>query len=360
MGELKRCRQLHLVYTVTGLLFALVLVPSASMAQVEDVIIPSLETAIAGETTERPRYVANPSAPNLTFQIPSTVIAANATVSDRAKDQTDTAAPPSMLAPTEEWVNPDSGQATETPDRRNVFLDNLSVYEPIYFLFGAAPFDGKFQLSFKYRFLNSDGTLVRRWSWLSGMHLGFTQTSFWDLDSESTPFADTLFKPELFYQWEDIGATPLWPQARFDLKFGFQHESNGQDGDDSRSLNIAYLRPKVVFHVFDAFELSLAAQTWFYVGSLSDNSTIRDFRGWSSLSASLGARDGLLLSTQVRGNPSTGKGSVQIDFSYPLNQLFLRNLALYFYVQFFTGYGESLLHFDQQDTRFRIGFGIVR
>jgi phospholipase A1/A2 len=234
------------------------------------------------------------------------------------------------------------------------------VYEPIYFLFGAEPFDGKFQFSFKYRFLNTDGTLVRRWPWLSGVHLGFTQTSFWDLAAESTPFEDTSFKPELFYLWEDLDIAPWWPQTRFGLKFGFQHESNGQSEAASRSINIAYIRPKVVFKLSHAFELSLAVQTWFYVGSLSDNATIRRFRGWSSLSASLSKRDSMLLSSHVRGNPSTGKGSVQIDFSYLLNKLFLRNLALYVYAQFFTGYGESLLDFDQRDTHFRVGFAIVR
>lgn len=64
--------------------------------------------------------------------------------------------------------------------------------------------------------------------------------------------------------------------------------------------------------------------------------------------------------SEVRGNPNTGTGSVQVDFTYPLSKILFRNVALYLYVQFFTGYGESLLNFDEKDTRVRLGFGIVR
>jgi outer membrane phospholipase A len=51
---------------------------------------------------------------------------------------------------------------------------------------------------------------------------------------------------------------------------------------------------------------------------------------------------------------------VQLDFNYPLSKMLFHNLAIYFYAQFFTGYGETLLTYDQKDTAFRIGLGLTR
>ena len=284
-----------------------------SMAQAEVVMVSPADPTIAGEITEIPLYFTD--------------------------------APP---------------YESEATEDKNIFLDNLSAYKPIYFLYGAASSDAKFQLSFKYRLLNPEGTLSQKWPWLLGLHFAYTQTSFWDLSAESLPFDDTDFKLELFYLLEGMALPFLPHRGRFDFQFGFQHESNGRGGDDSRSLNIGYIRPKLVFDIFEDYELSLAAQAWFYVGDLSDNDTIRDFRGWSSLSASLGTREGFLLASEVRGNPSTGKGSVQVDFTYPLSNILFQNFAFYLYAQFFTGYGESLLNFDDKDTRVWLGLGIVR
>src|SRR5688572_12727375 len=102
-------------------------------------------------------------------------------------------------------------EAPEAPESANIFLKNISAYEPIYFLYSPVPSDAKFQFSFKYRFLNEEGTLARQWPWLLGLHIGFTQTSFWDLDEESLPFEDTNFRPELLYLWEDI-TLPVLPR----------------------------------------------------------------------------------------------------------------------------------------------------
>ncbi|MBW1827513.1 MAG: phospholipase A [Deltaproteobacteria bacterium] len=47
------------------------------------------------------------------------------------------------------------------------------------------PGDSKFQVSFKYRFFNKKGTLAQKYPRVKGFRFGYTQTSFWDLKSES-------------------------------------------------------------------------------------------------------------------------------------------------------------------------------
>lgn len=85
---------------------------------------------------------------------------------------------------------------------------------------------------------------------------------------------------KIVYRTHLVAPHPL----RFSVRLSARIEWPRRRG--SRSLDMGYIRPKLVFDIFEDDELSLAGQAWFYVGDLSDNATIRDFRGWSSLSIS--------------------------------------------------------------------------
>jgi outer membrane phospholipase A len=59
------------------------------------------------------------------------------------------------------------------------------------------------------------------------------------LGANSTPFRDISFRPSLFWQ----GAIPgegLMPDM---LRAGYEHESNGKDGVNSRSVNTLFAQP---------------------------------------------------------------------------------------------------------------------
>jgi len=243
---------------------------------------------------------------------------------------------------------------------RNDFLGNIYAYQPTYFTVGVDPTDAKLQLSFKYRFINERSDLAEDYDWLRGLFFGYTQLSLWDLSAESLPFEDTNFLPELFYQFNDVNLPILNAASRADLQLGLQHESNGRDGDDSRSLNIAYIEPALHFDFPGDYQLSLSPRVWAYFGGKSGNEDIQDFRGNASLTATFGRRDGFQLEAYLRGNPGTGQGSFQLDFTYPLTKLTNKTLGLYLHTQLFSGFGESLLDFNQRDTRFRVGLGLVR
>ncbi len=242
----------------------------------------------------------------------------------------------------------------------NDFLGSILAYHPTYFIAGADTDDAKIQLSFKYQFINKNSTLARQNEWLRGFYFAYTQLSLWDLKSESLPFEDTNFIPELFYQFNDVNLPILNQASRADLQLGLLHESNGREGDDSRSLNYAYLEPSLYFELDNGYELSLKPRLWAYFGDISDNENIKDFRGNASLTATFGKRESFQIEAYLRGNPGTGNGAVQLDVSYPLTRATNNALGFYLYTQFFRGFGESLLDFDQRDTRFRIGLGLVR
>jgi outer membrane phospholipase A len=177
----------------------------------------------------------------------------------------------------------------------------------------------------------------------------------WDWNEPSSPFFDSSYRPEMLFS-----RARLWTNSwlRLDLAGGLQHESNGRDGADSRSLNIAYLRPTVLLGHEDRWFLSLAPRVWGYLGELTDNPDLADYRGYYDLRAVVGTPWGVQLSTLLRAGKDFDRGSAQFDLTIPLWDI-VRS-PLFLQVQYFNGYGESLLNYNQREDQFRIGFGLFR
>ena len=228
----------------------------------------------------------------------------------------------------------------------------------MYFIVGGKGDGAKFQLGFKYRFFNPRGPMASRWTWLDDLYIAYTQSSIWDIYEESSPFRDTNYKPELIYHKQGLKENWGWI-SRFDMQGGFRHESNGQDGSDSRSINYIYAKPIFHFGDLEKVHLTVIPRAWFYVGDDSDNPDIEKFRGYVDLELNIGKPDGVELKSYYRMG-TAGKGAVQLDLSYPLREFLFRNLDFYLYGQFFHGYGESLLSYDRKDTTVRAGLGLAR
>lgn len=243
--------------------------------------------------------------------------------------------------------------------RRQPFLDNFSAYKPLYFLVGTETDKSKFQLSFKYRFLNPGGGLIKEYRWLNGMHFGYTQTSFWDLKSESAPFKDTSYKPELFFVSPNLTSRPSWLDGLI-IQTGFQHESNGRDGNDSRSTNFLYVKPMFNFHdPGSRYFLEISPKVWAYIGNDDmTNPDLPDYRGYFELEIKLGKDDGLVLGSNFRWG-SAG-ASVEADLTYPIRKLIFNNVDLFFHVQYVNVLAERLINFRERTEALRIGFSLVR
>ena len=93
----------------------------------------------------------------------------------------------------------------------------------------------------------------------------------------------------------------------------------------------------------------------------NDNDTNRDldkYRGYFDLKLMVAKKGGFSLATHYQHGI---KGwSVLTDFNYPLPKLLMSNIALYFMVQRFDGYAESLIDFREKRHVTRIGFSIIR
>lgn len=236
---------------------------------------------------------------------------------------------------------------------------HITGYEPIYAAMG---FHGatttKFQFSFKYRVFSASGNMPE---WWRDMYFGYTQTSLWNLSDASKPFYDTSYIPALFFFREDLARRPDW-LTKLGLQAGLQHESNGNSGALSRSLNTAFITPMVSLPLGRRWSLTVAPRVLTYLEK-SENPDIEKYRGYVDLMVRVGIKQGFELTSYLRKGSDSRYGSMQLDLTLPLRKLpgvpstVGGNLLL----QYFNGWGESLRDYNKRrPDQARIGFMLAR
>lgn len=232
----------------------------------------------------------------------------------------------------------------------------LSANEPVYFVAGSRNgLNARFQLSFKYRVFDSEATPVQFFPALGKIHFGYSQTSFWDLNSSSKPFHDTSYRPSLFWQSKiDSNAA-----GAVYLRSGYEHESNGKDGLSSRSIDTLFVQPVWRKDFSDGDGLFFAPKIYGYLNR-TENSDIARYRGYVDWLTRYGDEHGWLLSSRLRTG-TAGYGSAQFDLSVPLRKPLFSRTGGFLYFQVFNGYGESLIDYNKKSpAQLRVGFSIVR
>jgi outer membrane phospholipase A len=253
-----------------------------------------------------------------------------------------------------------TGMPAENAVKRT-FGGRIGVHEAIYFLYGADTPAAKFQFSFKYRLLGDKAALRNTVPALRGLYLGYTQRSLWDIEAESSPFHDTSYMPELFIESQavmdpgsDGGAKWLGYQV------GYKHESNGRSGLDSRSLNIVYARTALAFGRLDGWSLLVVPRLFGYVSDLSNNPDIVQYRGYADLVIVIGRNDGPALAIGGQLGRNGNRGNLQADLNIPVKVDRIFDFATYIHLQYWSGYGESLLDYNRRSTALRAGISLVR
>lgn len=234
----------------------------------------------------------------------------------------------------------------------------LSVNEPMYFVLGSdneRGLDSRFQLSFKYRPFDPGARVAQYFPALSNLYFGYTQTSLWDMGADSSPFKDTSYRPSIYYQWlgSAKGAAPS------EWRAGLEHESNGRDGVDSRSLNIAFIKPTWHFDFANSRRLTLSPKFYHYLEK-SDNSDIHRYRGYVDWQARFGREDGAMMTALYR-HGTGGYSAAQLDLSYPVSDKLFGRTGTFVHLQLFEGYGETLIDYNQyEDIQLRLGISLAR
>ncbi len=263
----------------------------------------------------------------------------------------------SVRAPLSNFVPPQTAEAAI----QRTFVGRFSAHEPIYFIYGNETQAAKFQFSFKYRMLGEKARLSERLPALRALYFGYTQRSLWELNANSSPFYDTSYMPELMFESQSFIDPDSAGGAKWmGYQVGWKHESNGRDDLKSRSMNTVYFRPGLAFGRFDGWNLLLAPRISAYVSDLSNNPDIEDYRGNVELLAVLGRHDRFALALTGRLGRSGDKGGLQADLTIPVKFDRMFDFATYVLIQYWEGYGESLLDYNVHSTSVRAGFSLVR
>ena len=221
---------------------------------------------------------------------------------------------------------------------------NEEPYEPLLDAFAEEGdfqnVEAKFQLSIKGRLATTDD---HRW----GLWFAYTQLSLWQAYSSdmSHPFRETNYEPEIFGSFRpgvEVGGMQ-WNL----LNFGFNHQSNGRSDPISRSWDRLFVEAG-----FERDNFVLLARVWARINppdDEDDNPDITDYYGYGQLTGFYKWR-GNSFTLMGRGNVATGKGAAQ--FTWATRPL-LGPMRGYF--QVFTGYGESMIDYNWNQTTFGLG-----
>lgn len=234
----------------------------------------------------------------------------------------------------------------------------ITANEPLYFIVGSNKqrnFDARFQISFKYRPFDPDSTVATFIPYASNLYFAYTQTSVWDLGSESSPFKDTSYRPSLYYNWDEKG-NGYNPDS---WKFGLEHESNGRDGDESRSLNIAFIQPTWNIEHSGGKTFTFMPRFYQYIEK-TDNRDLHHYRGYVDWLARYGRNDAAILTAMYRQG-TEGYAQGQLDLSYPISDKLFGRTGTFLHLQLLGGYGETLIDYNKRsDTQLRIGISLAR
>ncbi|MDR2186524.1 MAG: phospholipase A [Azonexus sp.] len=204
----------------------------------------------------------------------------------------------------------------------------------------------KFQIGFKSKLgedlIGDNGDL-----WF-----GYTQSSRWQLYNadDSRPFRETDYEPEVMFLWRTDYDFLGW-RGRF-VSLGVNHQSNGRSLPLSRSWN------RVMFAAaFERGDWTLTVRPWWRIpeGSSDDNPDITHYLGRADVHL---VRDwgkqqfSLLLRHNLRGG-SGSRGAAQLDYAFPIAG------QLRGHLQWFSGYGESLVDYNHRGNYYGVGVSLV-
>jgi phospholipase A1 len=351
----------------------LLLVPFGALAQEPDYLLVAPQRVVAGEPFEiivvAPPDGELPAELELRVKLDLTEIDLRAAASGEpkgARRRYQAVLPPHAGGPgTLSLVNRTSNAVALVVARRDAMQrltgreqaleePQLSEQDPVYFVAGPREgWNARFQLSFKYRLFDQSAGFGAERPWLAGLYFGYTQTSLWDLSAESKPFRDTSYRPSFFWRWERADYKSWIDGARI----GFEHESNGQGGETSRTVNTLFLRPEWRWAAGRG-ELEFTPKFYTYLTN-HENPDIAEYRGYVDWRLRHDA-GGQWITTAVARTGTAGKGSLLVELSRRTRDLKVGPVSGYLHLQFFNGYGESILDYNVRRTsQIRIGLAIV-
>ncbi len=180
------------------------------------------------------------------------------------------------------------------------------------------------------------------------LYVGYTNRSFWQAFNHdiSSPFREIDHEPEAWLSFR-TGYEFLGFRSSL-INLGFVHQSNGNSGILSRSWNRIYAT-----FVMQKNDFVFAIKPWYRVNedeANDDNPDIEDYMGNFEFHGIYRKNDqnfGIMFRNNLQSEKN--RGALQLDWTFPLHRNFKG------YVQWFNGYGESLIDYNHNVNTIGIG-----
>ena len=223
----------------------------------------------------------------------------------------------------------------------------FGIYKDNYFALGTAlnhkpneyNSDVKFQISFRQRLTKSILPLH------SHLFLSYSQKAMWNIFEESLPFHDLNFNPGIGVQ------TPIFVKGRLvgSTLIMIEHESNGRDGEASRSWN------KISFagSAFINRNLMVHGKVWIPIIDGQQNKDILKYSGIFQTGAQFISNNRRWVAdvTFVKRQGWNFSFNTIINVGFRIREKDNQFIMLHFY----DGYGENMLDYNKYHCRLRLG-----
>ena len=223
----------------------------------------------------------------------------------------------------------------------------FGIYKDTYFVGGTAlnhkptefNSDVKFQISFRHRLTKSILPLH------SHLFLQYSQKAIWNVFEESLPFHDLNFNPGIGIQNLVVYNGKLVGNGTIML----EHESNGRDGEASRSWN----KVSVSYAAVIDPRLEVYGKTWIPIIDGQQNKDILKYCGIFQVGSQFISAD----RRWVADVTFVKRQGWNLNFNTILNVgfRFSKRDNQYLMLHFYDGYGENLLDYNKYHCRLRIG-----
>ena len=226
----------------------------------------------------------------------------------------------------------------------------FTLYKDNYFTVGTAVGDKpdgensdvKFQVSIAQRLTKS--TLPFN----SYLFLMYSQKCMWNVFKESLPMRDLNFNPGIGISKLLIVKDRLIGKATLLI----EHESNGRDGEESRSWN----KISLCGNIFVDPQIMIHAKYWIPIIDGKNNRDILKYSGIYQTGVqymSPNQRFGFAVTMIKRSG-----WNLNFNTILELNYRLFKTENQFFFVQYYNGYGENLLDYNKFHSSLRVGLVI--
>ena len=188
----------------------------------------------------------------------------------------------------------------------------------------------------------------------SDLWFGYTQSSRWQVfnGAQSRPFRETDYEPELMLNFRTHRELPWGWDLRMS-GLSLTHVSNGRDVPQSRSWN------RLIGQIgIDRPGWTVVVRPWWRIHedrSSDDNPDIENYMGRGELLVTRnwdGNEISALFRHSLRGGDRS-HGAFELNWAFPIHG------ELKGYLQFFSGYGESLIDYNHSANYVGLGVSLI-